>query len=158
MPYNVRLGGRQFALLLVALASLSGCGRSRDSAKSPDGNPSDAAAKAETKPYVKVLLGQENYQKSASRFAKGKKEKFKGELSVAGSKGKVVAMSLSEVYTGDKPAVQAADLTRDFMKDRSAALKKYNPMEKFAPEIIVEGVIAELVPERYTVLLAGHEE
>jgi hypothetical protein len=61
------------------------------------------------------------------------------------------------LYTGDQPAIQAADLTRDFTKDKEAAKKKYNPTGKFAPDIIVEGVISELLPEKYQVLLAGHE-
>jgi hypothetical protein len=150
MTFSARLGGRQLASFLVVLALVSGCSRSSDSVK-PSNGP------AEEKPYVEVLMGLENYQKAMPQLTKGKKAKFKGELALAGSKGKKVVVHLAELYTGDLPAIQAADLNREFMKDRAAAEKKYNPKGEFAPEIIIEGVISELQPGQYQARLAGHE-
>jgi hypothetical protein len=141
-------GGVAFLLVLIVLWGCSGIRRT----------PTEQGAPTSDKPYVEVLIGQVNYDKASPRLAVGNKLKFKGAVSLAGSKGKTVAMHLSALYEGDQPAVQARDLTKDFMADRAAAEKKYKLTEFGTNEIIVEGVVSRLEPGNFTVVLAGHEE
>ncbi|MCI0638950.1 MAG: hypothetical protein L0Y72_22940 [Gemmataceae bacterium] len=134
---------------LLVLVFLAGCGGSSD--------PSKPAPSAD-KPYVEVLMGLDNYKKAASQLAEGKKLKFKGEVALAGSKGKKVVLHQAALYEGEEPAVQAAELTRSFMTDRAAAEKQHKLTQFGENAMIVEGVVSKTEPDSFKVRLAGHDE
>jgi hypothetical protein len=158
MSYRTAHHAGLVSFLLLAVVFHGGCSRSSDSPTAPSGSPLGAAAPTAEKPYVEVLLGIDNYQKASPDLAKGKKLKFKGELSLAGSKGKKIVVHLAGLYSGHESAIQAADLTRDFMTDRSAAEKKYKREQDPIYWIIIEGVVvSDVAPDGVSVRLAGHE-
>jgi hypothetical protein len=155
MTNRTNYWGSHLVCFLLTLAFVSGCGQPSDKAKSSGGDQAPSETPPAEKPYVEVLLGGENYEKVASQLDKGKKLKFKGEVALAGSKGKKVVVHLAELYTGDQAAVQAAALTKDFLTDRPAAEKKYKREQYPNYQIIVEGVVTELLPDSFRVHLAG---
>ena len=65
-----------------------------------------------------------------------------------------MAVQLGNLSSESKPAVPAATLSKDFMNDRKAAVNQYAPTGNNTA-IIVEGVIAELNPNGYSVILEG---
>jgi Na+/H+ antiporter NhaB len=67
-------------------------------------------------------------------------------------------MGMAEVYAGDRPAVQAADLTKDFMADKEMAVKKYKLEPAGDNVLIIEGVVVGVDAKDSLVRLAGHKE
>jgi Concanavalin A-like lectin/glucanases superfamily len=100
--------------------------------------------------HVRVKLGGVNFEKAAPKLKVGQKALFKGEVAVAGSKGDEVVVHLADLYTGAEKPVSAADLTRELAADKVAFDKKYK-----SGEIIVEGVVTQLNPDNFSVVLAG---
>ena len=158
MRQNLRERRLVHCALVFALVFLYGCGSSNDPAKSPPGRPQQPADPLAGKAYVEVLLGLEGYNNAAPQLAVGKKAKFKAQIATASTKGKIVKLHLGQLYTGDQKPVQAADLTKDFATDKAAAEKKYRREEFPRDEVIVEGLVLQLRPQRYTVILKGYEE
>jgi hypothetical protein len=139
--------GLSVLFLLALIPFLGGCPAKDKS--------SGSSANAADKPHVEVLLGADNYQRVAPMLVKGQRAKFKGEL--ARAQGNKVIVHVAEVYAGAEPAVKAEDLTKDFITDRAAAEKKYKREQWPQDQIIVEGMVVELIPDHYRLILAGHE-
>jgi hypothetical protein len=154
----------------VVLAIVCGCSKQGEPEEGSEGKtspsplPDEKKTRPEAKspvptekPYVEVTLSEENYKKALPHLKTGTRAKFKGDLSLNTTRGNRVHVRLAEYYTGDKKAFNSVNLTWDFKKSRSAALKKYVPKGGYWTEIIVEGVITELHPEDYSVRLVGYE-
>ena len=92
------------------------------------------------KPQVEILLAS---KATAAKLAKGAKVKIKAEIVPLGTTGTTVKLQRGELYTGDQPAVQAAQLTKDFAANKTAALEKYRRKEAPELEVIVERVVPD---------------
>jgi hypothetical protein len=144
-------------VLLVMPAGLLmvfiGCRAREDMPGAGAGSPSQKTEKA----YVEVLMGKDNFDKAAPQLVPAKTVKLKGELAWAGSRDKRVVVHLAGIYTGSDPAVTAVILTKDAVTDRAAAETKYKRDRYPSDEIIIEGVIKEVKPNDYLIILAGFE-
>jgi hypothetical protein len=98
------------------------------------------------KPNVEVLMGAGTFRAAAAKLTKGAKVKLKAEIVPLGTAGTTVKMQRGELYTGDQPAVQAAQLTKDFAANKASALEKYRRKEDPQLEVIVEGTVMEVRP------------
>jgi hypothetical protein len=144
--------------LIVTLLSICGCKQSEDTPSSSAGRRSGSTPPPPAKPYVNLIMGTVKYQQAAPHMVKGKKVRFRGYISIPGCKENKVTIDSGELYSGDEPAIQARELTREFMKDPTRAKKKYTDENGSGVEVIVEGVIvSEITPTGHTVYLAGHE-
>jgi hypothetical protein len=135
------------------LAVLSGVVLAAGCSSSPSSQPAAPTSSGPAQsagPHVRVLLGGENYEKAGPKLKVGQKALFKGGVAVAGSRGDEVVIHQASLYTGADKPVSAADLTRELKADKEAFDKKY----RFA-EIVVEGVVAQLLPDKYSVDLEG---
>ena len=132
--------------------------RSSDEPRAQSGTAKETAIPTAETPHVEVLLGEDNFKKAATQPVKGKKLKFKGQVSLFSTKEKKVLIHLAELYSGDQPAVQAAVLTKEFQTDRAGTVKKYK-LEKYGDNVmIIEGVVLAVLPKIFRVYLAGHKD
>jgi hypothetical protein len=100
---------------------------------------------------VEVFLGIDGYPEVTKRGVRvGQTIKVTGNLYV-GEDGRV-SLSLARPYEGPDRAVSAVELTRAAAKDKAAAEKNYKRPDG---STIVEGVVAELNPESFTLALEG---
>src|SRR5262249_51793720 len=121
-------------LLAAALLCLPACGGNK-----------------ETRVQLDVLFGLDEYQKAGAQLVVGKKVKVRGQITrlivdeSRNPKEKHIKFQLCEVYTGDEPAFQAADMMRDFKADEAAATAKYKgtPEGTSGKLIVFEGVVSE---------------
>ncbi len=110
-----------------------------------------------TGPYqVEILMGSDDFQE-ARQLSIGFGIQVQGQIVEGGSNGNIVKLHVGRLYTGSEKAVKAADLTRDFVTNREAALKKYRDLsDKGGGKIIVEGAIRSIRTEESIVVLDGH--
>lgn len=141
-------------------AAFGGCGSGSPTVaplETPKAIP-PVAPIAPSKSHVDLLLGKLAYDEAAPSLSVGKPAKFKARIVLPDSKKGRVRLHSGELYTGVQKAVSAAELTKDFDGDAVAARKKYSRHELPMEEMIVEGVVRELQPDNFSVILEGHEK
>jgi hypothetical protein len=149
--------------MLVAMAAGACSGGQQTEEK---GNPGKGDQQGSGKPdpgpneqrerrSVRLLLGQLSYTRDAAKLAVGTKAKFQGVFTALDTEGQTVVVSSAKLYSGDEPAVPATVLAKDVLTDWAAAAKKYHAPSPGLFQVVVEGVVEELIPARFAVILEG---
>lgn len=144
---------RAFAPLFpLVLLALCGCGSGSDSAAPKGGTPTPTSAKSPDEVEIEALFGRDNYQKYAPKMSVGAKVKLKGSLFYVPEKRRM-SFSTSQLVEGDVPAAKASDLARDYLADPKAAAEKYKSFQDENFHTVVEGIVSEMPPDRYSIWL-----